>query len=271
MGKKMRIIIPMAGSGKRFLDAGYKQNKAILPMVYRKTGELCPMVVCSVKDLPGINLNGSNIVFIMRDFHIEDGVDNEIKKWFPEAKMIAISHLTEGQACTCLLAEKFIDSDDLLIAACDNGIEYNKEEFERLRADNDFIVFTSRHDPRTSEHPDSFGWVRIDNNRKIIGVSVKKRISDSPDNDHAIVGTFWFKKGEIFINAAKRMIKNNDRINNEFYVDEVVKHVLEMGFSGSVFEVNRFFNYGEPIDYENYCKKINYYKDFVRSPFFMEG
>lgn len=265
----MKILIPMAGDGQRFRDVGYKVSKAILPIIYRKTGELCPMVVCSTLDLPNIEEDGSNIAFVMRDFHREIGVDTEIRKWYPYATFFSVKDLTEGQASTCLLAREFIDSGELLIAACDNGIEYNIQAFESLKRDNDVIVFTNRHNERVRENPDAFGWAYVDSSNKITGVSVKKHISDTPENDHAFVATFWFRSGDIFINAAEKMIEENDRINNEFYVDEVIKYALEMGYSASVFEVEHFLNYGTPEDYENYGKMIGHFQSFVQSKHFM--
>lgn len=158
----MKIIIPMAGEGKRFLDEGYKMHKAVLPMVYRKNGEKCPMVVCAVKDLPMVHVNGDNIAFILRDFHLEDGVDESIRKWYPKATFFSVQDLTEGQACTCLLAESFIDQfDELLIAACDNGIEYDIRMFNELKEQCDMLVFTYRHDMRVRDNPDAFGWVSV--------------------------------------------------------------------------------------------------------------
>lgn len=261
----MKIIIPMAGEGRRFLDAGYKRNKATLPMVYRKTGERCPMVVCSVLDLPGIHERGDNIAFIMRDFHMEMGIDERIRKRFPEATFYAVKELTQGQACTCLLAKDFIGEDELLIAACDNGIEYDPEQFEKLKRTSDMIVFTYRHDARVEDAPDCFGWVKVNDRDQATGVSVKKHISDTPQNDHAIVATFWFRHGGIFIQAAEKMIRENDRVNDEFYVDQVIKHALELGYSVRVFEVEKFLNYGSPEDYENYCRMVTRFQQFVGS------
>lgn len=268
----MRILIPMAGDGKRFKDAGYKENKAVLPMVYRRTGEECPMVVCSVKDLPGVEDDGKNIAFIVRDFHIQQGVDTYIRKWYKNSTFFSVKELTEGQACTCLLARKFIDMDDeLLIAACDNGIEYDVDSFNNLKKNSDLIVFTYRHDKKVEENPDAFGWVRVDGTNRITGVSVKKHISETPQNDHAIVATFWFKTGRIFVKSVEKMIQENDRINNEFYVDETVRHIMELGLCARVFEVRKFLNYGSPQDYKNYLKTLAHFREFVNSKYYIGG
>lgn len=266
MGRRMKIVIPMAGEGKRFVDQGYKIHKPVLPVIYRKNGEKCPMTVCSVMDLPDVCKDGDNVAFVMRDFHRKDGVDQEIRKWYPKAAFFETKDLTEGQVCTCLLAEPFIDqSDELLIAACDNGIVYNSCLFDQLRGHCDLIVFTFRHDIRVCEHPDDFGWAVIDEKNWIKGMSVKKHISDTPQEDHALVGTFWFRRGSIFLEAAEKMIREDDRIHHEFYVDQVVKHALELGYSAKVFEVDRFINYGTPKDYENYHQTIAHIREFLKT------
>lgn len=264
----MKIIIPMAGEGKRFQDAGYTEHKAILPMVYRKTGESCPMVVCSVKDLPGIAERGSNIAFIMRDFHKRMGIDQIIRRWYADASFFSVKELTRGQACTCLLAESFIGKEDeLLIAACDNGIEYRTGDFERAKQEADLLVFTFKGAPQTSDNPDAFGWIKVNeaNGVSITGVSVKRHISENPEKDQAIVGTFWFRKGRIFLEAADKMIREDDYVNNEFYVDQAIKHALELGYKAKIFEVSRFLNYGSPEDYENYGKNLEHFARFIRS------
>lgn len=266
----MRILIPMAGDGRRFKDAGYKENKAVLPMIYRRTGEECPMVVCSTRDLPGVEEDGGNIAFIARGFQMRQGVDARIRKWYKDASFFSVEGLTEGQACTCLIAKEFIDMDDeLLIAACDNGIEYDMDGFNDIKRDSDLVVFTYRHDKRVEEDPDAFGWVRADSSNRITGVSVKRHISDTPWNDHAIVGTFWFRKGRMFVNAAEEMMREDDRVNNEFYVDETVKHVIEAGLCARAFEVRKFLNYGTPQDYEHYLKTLGHFREFVKSEYCM--
>lgn len=88
-------------------------------------------------------------------------------------------------------------------------------------------------------------------------------------NDHAIVATFWFKKGSIFVEATEKMIAENDRINNEFYVDETIKHVLDLGYDARVFETERYIGWGTPKDYEEYTNTMKYWDEFVKSQGFL--
>lgn len=266
------IIIPMAGAGQRFVDAGYKEHKPVIETIDRRTGNKLPMVVCATYDLPEVLEDGSNITYIDRYFHKKDGVEDKIRQHFPKANFISVEHLTEGQACTCLLAEDKIDNDiPLLIAGCDNGMVINTEKFQELTKESDVIVFTYRHNESVLDNPNAYGWVIPDDTGIIQELSIKKAVSDTPMEDHAIVATFWFKEGRIFVQAAKKMIQENDRVNGEFYVDEVIKHTMELGYVAKVFEIERYIGWGTPADYENYMNTLSYWKRFVQENGFLPG
>lgn len=259
----MIILIPMAGAGSRFAEAGYSVSKPAIPTFDKRSGKQLPMVVCATLDLPEVYSDGSNVIYVDRDFHKSDGTEKIIKKCFSAARFITVNHLTEGQACTCMLAEKFICNDnELLIAGCDNGMEMNTKKFDKMRQEADVLVFTYRHNKAVLSNPAAYGWMKTDENDNIIGTSIKKAISDNPLEDHAVVATFWFKQGSIFLESAKKMIKENDRINNEFYVDQTVKHALDLGYTAKVFEIDRYIGWGTPADYELYQATFKYWQGF---------
>ena len=83
--------------------------------------------------------------------------------------------------------------------------------------------------------------------------------------DPAVVATFWFKKARIFTEATKKMIAENDRVNGEFYVDQVVSHVLALGYSARIFDIDRYIGWGTPTDYENYQRTWRYFKGFLEA------
>ncbi len=259
----MNILIPMAGAGSRFAEEGYTISKPAIPTYDRRDGKLKPMVVCATLDLPHASDSDSKVIYVDRTFHKQDGTEDEIKKFFPEAVFITVESLTEGQACTCLLAEDYINNDEeLLIAGCDNGMEYDSELFETLREEADVLVFTYRNNECVLEKPNAYGWMIVDDQNVITDISIKKAISDNPMNDHAVVATFWFKKGKLFVDAAMEMIRQNDRINNEFYVDQVIKYVINKELKVKVFEIERYIGWGTPKDYEDYQKTFEYWRDF---------
>lgn len=263
-GMPGRILIPMAGAGQRFADAGYTVHKPAIMTVDRATGQEKPMVVCATKDLPGVAADGSNVIYVDRNFHKTDGVEDAIRAWYPQAAFITVDHLTEGQACTCMLAEPYLDPEQpLLIAGCDNGMDIDRDAFDALTKECDCIVFTYRHNEAVLANPNAYGWMIADADGNITGTSIKKAISDSPMEDPAVVATFWFRRAAVFIEATKKMIAENDRINGEFYVDQTVKHVLDLGYRAKIFDIDRYVGWGTPADYEGYQKTWNYFKAFL--------
>ena len=259
-----RILIPMAGAGQRFADAGYTVHKPAIMTVDRATGQEKPMVVCATKDLPGVAADGSNVIYVDRNFHQTDGVEDAIRAWYPQAAFITVDHLTEGQACTCMLAEPYLDTEQpLLIAGCDNGMDIDRDAFDALTKECDCIVFTYRHNEAVLANPNAYGWMIADADGNITGTSIKKAISDRPMEDPAVVATFWFRRAAVFIEATKKMIAENDRINGEFYVDQTVKHVLDLGYRAKIFDIDRYVGWGTPADYEGYQKTWNYFKAFL--------
>lgn len=243
----------MAGAGSRFSEAGYKIPKPLLPLL----GE--PMVVKAAQALPV----SDKYTFIVRDFQIKEyQIDKHLKRYFPGCDVVELDHLTEGQAVTCLNAKNLFDlNEELVIGASDNGMIYDHSKFNEAKKDADVIVFSFRNNPTVEEKPEAYGWVKTKSNgTEIEKMSVKVPISATPQNDHAVVGAFWFRKSEFFIKAAERMIANNKRINNEFYVDECINDALELGLKAKVFEIDHYVCWGTPTDYESFLYWEEYYK-----------
>lgn len=262
----MNILIPMAGAGRRFFKSGYKKNKAVIPTIDRRTGIEKPMVICAVSDLPSVHSETTKIIFVDRDFHKSAGVEEEIYKYFQNSLFITVDHLTEGQACTCLLAKDLINNDDeLLISACDNGIVFDENKYDTLKQEADVIAFTFTHNESSVNNPNAYGWVIVDNDNDMNckGCSVKKAISENPENDHAIIATFWYRHGSDFVRAAEQMIEANDRINKEFYIDTVLNYNVSNGCRVKAFDVDKYIGWGTPNDYENYQNTIKYWTDFL--------
>ncbi len=241
----MTILIPMAGEGKRFSQAGYKISKPLIPVDGK------PMVIKALDMIP--KSKNENIILICRDFHIKSGIDIEISKYYKDVKFITLDYLTQGQACTCLVAENYINNnEELFIGACDNGFIYNLDKYKNLKSKADVIVFTYKGSKKAVKNPEQFGWILSDNQGKINKVSVKKAISDTPEKDSIITGAFWFRQGNFFVQSAKDMIEKNQRINNEFYVDKCIDNAITLGLNVYEFETDEFLCWGTPEELNDY-------------------
>ena len=239
-------LIPMAGEGQRFIDAGYKTPKPLIDI------DGLPMVVWAAKSLPSADL----WIFICRESHIKGAkIDKVLTKHFPGAIILSVDKLTEGQASTCLLARDHLRPDDhLTIGACDNGMKYNQESYEQLIKNHDALIWTFRNNPAVLQNPKMYGWVSVDESCRATGVSCKVPISDNPLHDHAVVGTFSFNKAGYFLECTDEMINKNRRINNEFYLDVVLDECVLNGYNVSPFEIDNYICWGTPKDLEVYLQ-----------------
>ncbi len=243
-------IIPMAGTGSRFSDAGYMLPKALIPV----SGK--PMILGAIEHMP----KADKWVFIVRKEHINEyGIDTLIKNEIKDAIIISVDKTTEGQASTCMLAMEHVNPDDsIFIAACDNSFLYDHAKYDALMNDGsvDSIVWTFTKDELLTISPKSWGWIKLqDDGVTIDDMSVKIPVSETPFNDHAVVATFFFRKAQDFIDAYNLMVQENYRINNEFYVDSLPIFLKKLGKKSVIFDVDLYVGWGKPSDlylYEKY-------------------
>lgn len=102
---------------------------------------------------------------------------------------------------------------------------YSPGGFAKAAQASEVIIFTFRHNEAVLAKPQAYGWIKAQDTRAT-GVSIKVPISQTPMEDHAVVGTFWFRRGSDFVAAADQMIAADDRINGEFYVDQVMDYLI---------------------------------------------
>ena len=263
----MSIIIPMAGFGKRFSDAGYTNIKPLIPVTHYRNNASYPMVIAATKDLVQHKNITEPLIFILRNHPDFKNVQDQIIQFFPNAQFKILDFPTKGQACTCLEAKLLLNPNDpVLIGACDNGMLYDIEKFNMLKQSSDCIVFTFS-DPVVTENPAQYGWVVPDKKNKetVKKVSVKIPISKLPEHDYAIVGAFWFKHFSLFEDATKLLIERNITVNNEFYVDSVINIMIQSNNRVSHLPVKKYLCWGTPTAYETYEKTLSYWKNFSKT------
>ena len=254
----MRVVILMAGAGKRFSDEGYRVPKPYIPV------DDSFMVRRSAEELP----RGDRYLFITRRELGSPEGEAALTNAFPGAEIKVIEELTQGQACTALLAEPFWDPEGpLLIGACDHSILWDPSVLKPLIEGPgacDSLIFTYRHNPMVRRNPKMYGWVETDRSGRARRVSVKVPLAGDPAEHHAIIGSFWFKKARYFSEHAKKMIAEDSRINGEFYIDQCINYLIKAGLDVRVFEVGKYASWGTPNDLRTY----EYWQRFFKQAWF---
>lgn len=234
---KMNVLIPMAGAGTRFAEAGYTFPKPLIQINDR------PMIELVVNN---IGIEANYIFVVQKEHRIKYNLDTMLSLIVPKCKIVEVDTITEGAACTALLAKEFIDNDEpLFFANSDQYVEWNPVEFmytmQERQADGGIVTFKATH-PKWS-------FAKVDDYGIITEVAEKKPISDC-----ATVGFYYWKKGSDFVRCAERMIEKNIRINGEFYVCPVFNEAIEDDMLIRNYAVDKMWGLGTPEDLEYYLE-----------------
>jgi HAD superfamily hydrolase (TIGR01509 family) len=233
--KKTNIIIPMAGAGSRFKEAGYVFPKPLIEV----NGK--PMIQVVVDN---ININANYIYVVQKEHREKYNLDSLLNLVTPGCKIIESDGLTDGAACTALLAKEYIDNDlPLFFANSDQFVEWDSNEFmyKMLMSDADggIVTFTNLH-PKWS-------YAKVNERGDITEVAEKNPISD-----RATCGFYWWKRGSDFVKYAEQMISKDIRTNNEFYVAPVFNEAINDDKIIKEFRIEKMYGLGTPTDLQHY-------------------
>lgn len=208
----MTIVMPMAGRGSRFAQVGVRTPKPLIEVRGK------PMYAWAMDSLP-LPL-ARKVVFVclaehLRDHALEHDIRTRYAALHPE--IVALDHVTEGQACTVLEARSRLDDELPLLV-------FNADTYCRTRL----------HERLPSLAPkiagllgvfrapgDQWSFARTDATGRVLETAEKRRISD-----WATTGLYWFRRAGEFVRYAEEMIAADDRVNGEFYVAPVYNRMI---------------------------------------------
>jgi HAD superfamily hydrolase (TIGR01509 family) len=233
----LNVLIPMAGAGSRFEQAGYTFPKPLIDVKGK------PMIQVVTDNL---NIK-ANYIYVVQKAHREKyNLDSLLNLITPGCKIVEVEGVTEGAACTALLAKEFINNDaPLFFANSDQFVEWDSNEFmykmNETDADGGIVSFKATH-PKWS-------FAKINDEGLVTEVAEKNPISDI-----ATVGYYYWKNGSDFVKYAEQMIDRNIRVNNEFYVCPVFNQAIEDGKQIRTFNVDKMWGLGTPEDLTQYLE-----------------
>jgi bifunctional N-acetylglucosamine-1-phosphate-uridyltransferase/glucosamine-1-phosphate-acetyltransferase GlmU-like protein len=241
------LILPMAGHGSRFSVEGFSLPKPLLPV----DGE--PMFVKAIQSLP----QTGNVVLVCLDSFLKSGGNEVIAAKCPDAKVVALQQVTQGQAISCangLSSIAYPSDKAILISACDYGIIYDSRQLEQLlnRDKPDVVVFSFRDSIASKINPNMYSWLDVDASGNIKSVSTKHFPGGDPFKLQAIVGTMYFRKAQFFVDGLNENLMHQLRTNGEYYVDDVINRCIAANLKVKAFEINHYIGWGTPHDYRSY-------------------
>ena len=228
---KLNVLIPMAGAGSRFEAAGYTFPKPLIEVKKK------PMIQVVIENL---NIDANYIYVVQKSHREKYNLDTLLGLLTPGCKIVEVDRITEGAACTALLAKEYIDNNNpLFFANSDQFVEWDSNEFmykmQETNADGGIVTFNATH-PKWS-------FAKVNEQGLVTEVAEKNPISDI-----ATVGYYYWKKGSDFVKYAEDMIKKDIRVNNEFYVCPVFNQAIDNGSHIRTFNVSGMWGLGTPED-----------------------
>ena len=238
----INIVIPMAGAGSRFVNAGYQTPKPFIDVLNS------PMIANVMDNLA---MEGVTFYLIARKEHLalEPKLVARLSEKY-DVHFIEIDHLTEGTACSVLYARKYINNDaPLVVANSDQLVDVDISSFvnDCLQRGLDGSIMTFNEpsgDPKWS-------YASIGDDGIVQRVKEKEAISE-----HATVGIYLYTKGSDFVNAAVDMIIDGDKVNGEYYTCPTYNYLVKEGLSVGIYEIDyaQMHGLGTPEDLETFIR-----------------
>lgn len=232
--KKINVLIPMAGAGSRFVDAGYDLPKPLIdvggkPMIHRVVNNL--------------NLNANYIFIIQKEHYEKYDLANVLNYIADTSHIFVIDGMTDGAARTTLAAVHAINNDTpLIIANSDQLVAWDSSEFVNIVKKNHAVAVFKDNDPKWS-------YAQIDDG-VVTEVAEKRVISD-----YATTGIYGWKTGADYVKYAEQMIDKDIKTNNEFYIAPVYNEAILNGDTVLPYFVEEMHGIGTPEDLELYLEE----------------
>ena len=234
---KMNVLIPMAGAGSRFEQAGYTFPKPLIDV----NGK--PMIQRVVEN---INIDATHIFIVQKSHYEKYSLQHTLNLISPGCKIVQVDGVTEGAACTTLLAKEYINNDNpLVLANSDQYVDWDSSQYmySCMTDDIDGSILTFN-----STHP-KWSYAKTNDQGFVIEVAEKKPISEN-----ATVGIYFWKKGKEYVKCAESMIEKNIRVNNEFYVCPVYNEAILKHAKIKTFHIEKMWGLGTPEDLDTFLK-----------------
>ena len=235
--KNINIVIPAAGLGSRFANAGYTFPKPLIDV----NGK--PMIQ---KVVDNINIKGKFIFIVQKSHYEKYNLKYLLNAISPGCVIVQTEGLTEGSACTVMLAKEYINNEDpVIIANSDQILEWDANHFVYASmsegVDGCISIFENTH-PK-------FSYASLGDDGYVNQVAEKLVISNN-----ATTGIYFWRRGSDCVKYTNLMIQKNIRTNGEFYNCPVFNEAIQDGKKIKTVKADKFWCIGTPEDLENYLR-----------------
>ena len=245
----MNVIIPMTGYGSRFVKAGYRHLKPLIPIYGR------PIIEWIVKSL---YVPGDNFILICRKLHLDtiSGMRSQLLALAPHVTVVEIDDwVKKGPVNDILLASSFIPDDEpCIVNYCDVYFlwDYKKflSEVKLNDCDGAIPCYTGFH-PNLLPKNNVYASCLTDTAGNLDEIREKYSFESEKSRGKHSAGVYYFKRGKLMKKVFKQLIRDDNNINGEFYVSLPYNYMVKEGMKVWVpTNIDQYCCWGTPEDLE---------------------
>ena len=250
----MQIVIPMAGSGRRFVESGYKRIKPLIEVDKR------PFIEYVVNMFPG----ETNFLFICSEEHLNNtNLRETLNSIVPEGRVVGIRQHKRGPVWTVLEARDHInDEEQTIVNYCDFNCIWDYKRFKQTVTEKGYsgamACYRGFHPHLLG--PNLYASLRVDENNLLLEVREKYSFTESKMDSYQSSGTYYFKSGALAKKYFRELIEQDISVNGEYYVSLVYNLMCRDNLKTHIYEIDKFCQWGTPQDLEEFNYWLNYFK-----------
>jgi len=254
----IKLIIPMSGIGKRFIDAGYKNPKPLIKVDGK------PIIEHVVNLFPGV----TDITFICNEVHLNDtNMINILKRIAPSCKIYKVSNNNrKGPVDAVMKIQSHIEDDkEIIVSYCDYGTYWNFDKFLKItrskKSEGAIACYRGFHPHMLGS--DNYAFCK-EKDDYLIEIKEKEPFTDNKMEEYASNGTYYFKSGAIMKKYFKELINKKLDLKGEYYVSMVYNLLVQDKLKVSLFEIDNMLQWGTPYDLEIYKGWSKYFSNIKK-------
>ena len=241
----MKIVVPMAGTGNRFVQKGYLDPKPLIPVNNKRIIEYILEMFSEYDEF----------VFICNEEHLKNTnmrtILNTLK---PDAEIISMPQHKLGPVYTVKAAYQHIEDDEqVLVSYCDNPFLWNYQDFlnyvDQEALDGCILTHTGFHPHTLSNTKMAF---LKEHNGLLEEIKEKACYTEDPMSEHASTGAYYFKKGSDLKKYFNLAMEEELTYNGEYYVTLVYNLLVRDGLRIGYYDAPYITVFGTPSEVENF-------------------
>ena len=246
----MKVIIPMAGSGNRFVQKGYADPKPLIKVNGKRIVEYILDMFSSEDE----------VIFICNEKHLEEtNMRDILKEIRPNSEVVSMPMHKLGPVYTVQqVYDRIDDNEEVIVSYCDNPYLWDRDDFVNYVRECDLDGCVLSH---TGFHPHTLNHTKMafikENNGLLQEIKEKECYTNDPMSEHASTGTYYFKKGSYIKKYFDMAIAKDIHHKGEYYVTLVYNLLVQDGLRVGYYDTPFATVMGTPEEVENFESWVN--------------